>query len=357
MASETYARPRGGNSKSNGHLFYRKIQRLGASSLIVTLPKEWAKRHGIKYGDVLTLFDEGDKLVIAPNNTRNMINLEFSLNHTHVERHVNRLVLCSYVFGFDEVRFISGKNIRKEQYERVKKMELILPNVEVRYDKNEINVKLGRRNENLVDRLIEYGRLISKLFADYVSLLASQRIPTDRELEVIRRELEVRYEHLMRINYLLLRTANSVKSYNKMHERKCRYMVSASNLIGIIADSAYKLGLDLITMLNHLSEDEKERLAFLLQILEVAISTTVLSVKPPSVRKSEESYMKVSYILSMEGDLAEVVSNSSPAFAYFLAKILEIARIVEIAEHIMLCNALIEKYNQAGPSNSPNLVM
>ncbi len=350
MASETYARPRSGNSKSNGHLFYRKIQRLGASSLIVTLPKEWAKRHGIKYGDVLTLFDEGDKLVIAPNNTRNMISLEFSLNHTHVERHANRLVLCSYVFGFDEVRFISSKNIRKEQYEKIKKMEFILPNVEVRYDKNEISVKLGRRNENLVDRLIEYGRLISKLFADYVSLLAGQRILT-------RRELEVRYEHLMRINYLLLRTANSVKSYNKMHERKCRYMVSASNLIGIIADSAYKLGLDLITMLDHLSEDEKERLAFLLQILEVAISTTVLSVKPPSVRKSEESYMKVSYILSMEGDLAEVVSNSSPAFAYFLAKILEIARIVEIAEHIMLCNALIEKYNRVGPSNSPSLVM
>ncbi len=329
---------RGSRGRAQSHLLHRKIQRLGASSLIVTLPKEWARRHGIKVGDILTLYDEGDKLVIAPSDNNYNIKLLFNLNHTHIERHAPRLVLCSYVFGFDEVKFISNKTIKNEYISKLKKLEFLLPNTEIYGNKTEITVKLGPRDGNLIDKLVEYGRLISRLFADYAEVLSGGRILT-------KGELDARYEHLMRINYLLLRTANSVKSYNKIHERKCRYMVSASNLIGIVADSAYKLGLDLLTMLDKLRDDEKERLAFLLQLLEVAVSTTVFSVKPPSVRKSEESYEKVSYILGMEGDLAEVVSNGTPAFAYFLAKIMEIARIIEIAEHIMLCNALIEKYN------------
>ncbi len=329
------------NSKNGSNLLHRKIQRLGASSLIVTLPKEWARRHGIKVGDILTLYDEGDKLVIAPNDESYKTRLKFNLGHTHVERHAKRLILCSYVFGFDEVTFYSQKTLKKEYIQKLKSMEELLPDINIEEDFNKVHVKMKHigKEATLIDKLVEYGRLISRLYADYIEFLKGSR-PLTRE------ELEGKYKHLMKINYMLLRTANSVKSYNKAHERKCRYMVSASNLIGIIADSAYKLGLDLISMASRLSEDEKERLSFLLQLLEVALSTTVFSIRPPSVRKSEESYYKVRDILNMEGDLEEIITKSSPAFAYFVAKIMEIARIIEIAEHIMLCNALIEKYNE-----------
>ncbi len=337
------------SSRNGSTLLHRKIQRLGASSLIVTLPKEWARRHGIKVGDILTLYDEGDKLVIAPNDESYKIKLRFNLGHTHVERHANRLILCSYAFGFDEVSFYSQKTLKKEQLQKMKSMTLLLPDITIEEELNRIIVKMkpAGKETTLIDKLVEYGRLISRLFADYIEYLKGSR-PLTKE------ELDGKYKHLMKVNYLLLRTANSTKSYNKAHERKYRYMVSASNLIGIVADSAYKLGLDLVSMSNRLSDNEKERLSFLLQLLEVALSTTVFSIRPPSVRKSEESYYKVKDILNMEGDLDEILNNSSPAFAYFVAKIMEMARIIEIAENIMLCNALIEKYNEyeATPENS-----
>jgi len=35
----------------------RRVQRLGSSSLVITLPKEWTRRLGIKPGDQILLYD------------------------------------------------------------------------------------------------------------------------------------------------------------------------------------------------------------------------------------------------------------------------------------------------------------
>ncbi|NOZ30831.1 MAG: AbrB family transcriptional regulator, partial [Crenarchaeota archaeon] len=101
-------------------------------------------------------------------------------------------------------------------------------------------------------------------------------------------------------------------------------------------------------MIDYLKPSEKQRLAFLLQILEVAVSTVVLSLEPPSVKKAEESYWKVRSILDLEGNIREIVENDTPAFTYLLAKIIDIARIIDIAENVILCHALITKFNETG---------
>ncbi|MCE4628036.1 MAG: AbrB/MazE/SpoVT family DNA-binding domain-containing protein [Desulfurococcales archaeon] len=338
------------NGRGNGqNILYRKIQRLGASSLIVTLPKDWVRRHGVKVGDILSVYDEGDKLVIAPNGDSYKIKLRFGLNHTHVERHTSRIILCSYVFGLDRVTFYSNKTIKKDIVDRILKMQNILEGIRINLNDDSIEIDMPKHNELLMDVLIQYGREISRLYSLYHTMLRTNKL-------VSKEELEAMYNRLMRLNYKLLRIANSVKSINKMHERKCRYMVSASNLIGIVADSTYKLGLDILQVIDTLSENEKERLAVLLELMEVAVSTIVNSLKPPSVKKSEESYMKIKTIISMEDDMGKIIEESSPGFAYLLAKIIEIARILEIAEHIMLCNAIYEKYNES-PSLPRNVPM
>jgi len=44
----------------------RKLQRLGLSSLVVTLPRRWVEAHGLKPGDLVYVIDEGDRLRIVP---------------------------------------------------------------------------------------------------------------------------------------------------------------------------------------------------------------------------------------------------------------------------------------------------
>ncbi len=332
---------------NGGSPLRRKIQRLGASSLIVTLPKDWARRHHVSVGDMVSIYDEGDKLVIVPDGVDNRTDLAFSLNNTSVDKHAGRVLLCSYIFGFDGVIFTSSKNIKETVMERLREASSLLPESRVtKINEKTVFVDLGEKDGRLEDLLVTYGKSISRMLARLSAFLNGRIVLSKQDLE---RE----YNSLMRLNYKMLRIANSVKGVEELRDRQYRYMVSASNLIGLAADAIYKLGLDLIDMAGHLEDNERERLSFILQILEVAVSTVVLSLNPPSVKKAEESYEKVREIMKLEGDLADVVSNSSPAFAYLLAKAIDVARIVEISEQVMLCHALITKY-ATKPSENGN---
>ena len=44
----------------------RKIQKVGAATLTVSLPKEWAGRRNLKKGDQVFLVEEGDVLKVLP---------------------------------------------------------------------------------------------------------------------------------------------------------------------------------------------------------------------------------------------------------------------------------------------------
>ncbi len=327
-------------ASQNGGILKRKIQRLGASSLIVTLPKEWARRHGIKVGDILNLYDEGDKLIIAPDGTPIELRLGFNLAHSSVEKHAGKLAMCGYVFGFDKIDFFSNKTIKPDFVRRLAEVADLLPGTRIeRKGPAWVQVQMGEKEGDLTSVLVTYGRGISRI----LSRLSGHLQGTIR---LSREDLDAEYATLQRLNYRLLRIANSTRSFDNLHEKQCRYLVSASNLIGLAADAVYKLGLDLLTMTQYLSEDEKNRLSFILQLLEVAITTVVLSLDPPSIKKAEESYWKVKSILDLEGQLEEVVSSASAAFAYLLAKMIDVARIVEISEYIMLCHALITKFKE-----------
>jgi len=330
-----------GLPKQNGGILSRKIQRLGASSLIVTLPKDWARRNKVKVGDILKIFDDGDKLIIAPNGNLPRISLNMNLSHYSVERHAPRLVLCSYTFGYDGVKFNSNKNIKDQIIERLRRVEKILEGTRIEiYNKHEVSVDFDYEGENIFEILIEYGKNISRILNKLSSYIEG-KIVFDKA------ELDDEYDMLQKMNYKLLRTANKAHVIDMQEDRQARYLASASNLIGLVNDSVYKLGVDILYMSDLLSESEKVRLSFLLQVLEVAVSTVVRSINPPSVKKAEESYWKVRSILDLEGNLREVVENDSAAFAYLLAKIIDTARIIEIAENVILCHALITKYNEA----------
>ncbi len=330
---------------SNGSPLRRKIQRLGASSLIVTLPKDWAKRHKVRVGDAVSIYDEGDKLVIIPDGVPLETNLYFSLNHIGVERHAGRILLCAYSFGFDKVTFYSSKNIKQEFEERMHRTIEKLPETEVwKTSPKMMSVDLGTKEGRLEDLLVTYGRSVSRVLSRLSGLLQGR-------VNLTREDLEREHAALERLSFKLLRVANSSKAVGDVEERQNRYLIAAANLVGLVAESIYKFGLDLIDMVEMMSDEERERLSFILQVLEVALSTVILSLEPPSVKKAEESYEKVSEILGLEGGIADVVRDASPAFAYLLARTIDIARVIEIAENIMLCNALISKYGEREPKN------
>ncbi|MDM7275059.1 MAG: AbrB/MazE/SpoVT family DNA-binding domain-containing protein [Thermoprotei archaeon] len=99
----------------------RRIQKLGGSSLIITLPKSWAKKLGLDVGDTVVVVDEGDYLKIFPPDSR-MIQIaetiRFKLPQSITEVGLTPIIECLYLKGYK--RFII--QVSQGNYQEIAKL-------------------------------------------------------------------------------------------------------------------------------------------------------------------------------------------------------------------------------------------
>jgi phosphate uptake regulator len=88
----------------------RKIQKLGSSSLVVTIPKSWAVRLGLSVGDKVAVIDAGDHLKIVPHDLLSPSGKKvarFMVKKMLENQDVtNSLINCLYVCGAKRVQFM-----------------------------------------------------------------------------------------------------------------------------------------------------------------------------------------------------------------------------------------------------------
>jgi len=87
------------------HAMSRKIQKLGSSSLVITIPKGWAFRLGLKPGDKVVVIDEGDYLKVAPLNMEDSSRRKLTIrSEGNLDNKLLDLILeCAYKSGASEV--------------------------------------------------------------------------------------------------------------------------------------------------------------------------------------------------------------------------------------------------------------
>ena len=327
---------------AKGNPIMRKVQKLGASSLIVTLPRDWTRRHRVNVGEVVYIYDEGDKLVISPQGRVKPAGLTFKLHSSILAKHMGKICLCAYLFGFDGVHVLSSSPIKEPMLRRIESILSSFADGRIEAPSPyEVLVEYGEPGEDAISLLASLGKSAGALLGRLARDLAS-----GSEIDV--ESYEEEYRRLMELNYRLLRSTSTLHTVSVVENRLHRIVQSVSSVIGLIADASYKLALDVATLRPRLAPDEAERLSFLLQILEVAVATIASSIEPPSVKKAEEAYWKIRQILEFEGNLADIIEGGSNAFAYLLGKIIDLARLAEVAELGLLCYTLIRKYNLNG---------
>lgn len=104
----------------------RKIQRVGRSTLSVSLPNDWAKALGLKAGDQITFLENKDgTLTIQP--------LSAALETKQVEYIVNvdvctepgvleRIIVGNYLNGRDAIRIVSSKRISEAHVDEIRRI-------------------------------------------------------------------------------------------------------------------------------------------------------------------------------------------------------------------------------------------
>ncbi|MEB3774198.1 MAG: AbrB/MazE/SpoVT family DNA-binding domain-containing protein [Desulfurococcales archaeon] len=90
----------------------RKIQKLGSSSLIVTLPRNWIKRNDVKQGDIVYIIDEGKSVRIIPASSKPTSNsIVMDLSRLKDPRLSAMTVSCIYTLGYDEVELLLSRDL------------------------------------------------------------------------------------------------------------------------------------------------------------------------------------------------------------------------------------------------------
>src|SRR5712692_5837464 len=101
----------------------RKVQKVGYSTLIVSLPKHWVEEVGLKQGDIVSFRREPDGgITIYPGLTHEPDTYRYLVDADRCDTPnlLTRIVTANYLTGHDTIQIISKKELSKRHLEEVR---------------------------------------------------------------------------------------------------------------------------------------------------------------------------------------------------------------------------------------------
>ena len=101
----------------------RKVQKVGYSTLIVSLPKDWVEQVSLKQGDIDTFRREPDGgITVYPGLTRERENLRYVIDADICDAPnlLTRIITANYLTGHDTIQIIAKKELSQRHLEEVR---------------------------------------------------------------------------------------------------------------------------------------------------------------------------------------------------------------------------------------------
>src|SRR5213593_2671669 len=104
----------------------RKIQKVGAATLTVSLPKEWADQRNLKKGDQVFLVQEGEALLILPGplaeeRARASSEVVVDADLCDTPGMLERVIVGNYVLGRERIIVRESQRLRSEHQDEVRR--------------------------------------------------------------------------------------------------------------------------------------------------------------------------------------------------------------------------------------------
>ncbi|MEM3715883.1 MAG: phosphate uptake regulator PhoU [Candidatus Bathyarchaeia archaeon] len=105
----------------------RKLQKVGRSTITVSLPNKWIKENGIKPGDLVFILPEKDgtlKIVPSQSMRQEEIEEEYVINADACDERgmLERIIVGGYILGRNVIRITSSSRIEKEHIDEVRRI-------------------------------------------------------------------------------------------------------------------------------------------------------------------------------------------------------------------------------------------
>ncbi|MDY6965472.1 MAG: PhoU domain-containing protein [Halobacteriota archaeon] len=231
----------------------RKLQMTGGSTLIVSIPINWARELGISHGDEVTLVQQSDKSILLtakPRGEQEVSKASINLIPSEPPEDILRLLIAHYLVGYDIIRLKTQRGFNTEDRkwikETVRQMLIGLEVVEESGDSLVLQSLLNYTDLTLPSAISSMSKIVKSMQEDVLESLLNGDSNLARD--VIQRDNEVDRFYLLVVRQLKasVRDAELAKKIGVENLRDCigyRLIVKSLERIG---DHAAKIAREIV---------------------------------------------------------------------------------------------------------------
>jgi antitoxin component of MazEF toxin-antitoxin module len=229
----------------------RKIQRLGSSSFIVTLPANWVRKYGLKAGDLVMVIEENGSLKIKPKDKKpSQDQLRINLRKISSSDFNDNLISCLLSLGFDSINIEYNQHLKSILEKLADKLDI---DIKVKNGFIEISSR-NNSTSSLADDIKDMGKVVVSLIEELLSN-EKEKI-NDTQIGIL--------EKLLQIKFLSIRR----KIFKELTSRKEDNVsiIATAEMYAIIND-IYSLSSKLLSSVKILASNSPEKQPIIMNVL------------------------------------------------------------------------------------------
>jgi phosphate uptake regulator len=194
----------------------RKVYVSGGSTYVISLPKKWVTKNGIKSGDSLVVTDQKGSLLIEPGiNETEPLMQKIRISNFKNRRSLENFIIALYLAGYNTIRINLDKpdNLGYRQTIRHVMAHLIGVEIVEDTDKTMILEIIVDHNRTPTTQLLKRMYVINRsMLTDFIKVLQQQDIALAEDIIMREREID-------RLHFLIVRQLKSAVKYSQVSER------------------------------------------------------------------------------------------------------------------------------------------
>lgn len=312
----------------------RKVQKTGLSTYIISLPKAWVLKKGIKSGDKLNIYEEKDQSLRISLEYKDPLKKEIKMKispENKIEEIIRKLT-AHYLDGVTKIEIdINEKNLSKEiilSLKRFMGFEI------VEQSNTKIIIQDFFTSENLsLIKTIKREFNISKMLIEETKLLINREIDNINNIILWEDELDKLYLLLRRQINFAIHNSNILINF-EVSLKDCQDYLLLIDSIEKITDSFYNIAQNIIKI-DNISEKNRKKFNLILDKIIFSYDIAFYTIFKKNFKESNENYEKIKDILKDNITISEekLDKKSMESFYMVLSNINTIINYLEeIAE-------------------------
>lgn len=284
----------------------RKLQLIGGSSFMVSLPKEWVKANQLSQGDEVILEVEGKVITLYPKGFKEDLKLsraEIENLRRYDEKFLRRFIYALYIQGIDEI-IITDKNLNPRLIAKISEIVKSLIGIEIIDASERVLLRCLTVTDFDVFGVV---RRMTQIVFTMIHMLLDALLKNDLSAFNEIKNLEVDSDRLyllaVRQEHRLLREFSSPAKWNEL--RLILGIRTVAKLIEEILDNLEKFSNYIVEL-----KDSKEK-GILKKFLENLLNAFEMTSKAYFNSDLELSEESIEFLEKIENEMIESIEGSS----------------------------------------------